>query len=60
MAHLKFSLRGQCHKTTILSIVFKNENAYCSLESSDDQSVQAHVNTAWIQQGLVVQSTDRI
>ena len=27
MTHLKFSLTSQCHKTTILRIVFKNEKA---------------------------------
>jgi len=27
MTHLKFSLTSQCHKTTILRIVFKNENS---------------------------------
>jgi len=27
MIHLKFSLTSQCHKTTILRIVFKNKKS---------------------------------
>jgi len=27
MTHLKFSLKSQCHKATILRIVFKNQKS---------------------------------
>jgi len=53
MTHLKFNLSSQCHKTTILHIVFKNEKANCSLVSSNDESMQAHVNYTWRQHSLV-------
>jgi len=58
--HLKFSLTSQSGKTTILRIVFncsRTKKATTGLVSSNNQSVQAYVNKAWKQQGLILKTT---
>jgi len=42
MTHLKFSVTSQCHKTTILYIVFKNEKSKLAWYRSMTRADRSH------------------